>query len=479
MLNLIFAALIIISVAPLNAHAEATRNIVFPVLGPASYSNDFYAPRDGGIHGATDILASKMQALVAAVDGTVTRVNYPQPSWGYAIYIRDSEGYSYNYLHINNDTPGTNDNAGNPMYAYAADMKVGNPVVKGQLLGYVGDSGNSNGVSHLHFEIVAPDGTLLNPFYSLQQAQIYQYPVNYPALPNEILPYGQLFTGNVNIAMADFNGVSPPEIITGAGRGGGPHVRIFNSDHTYHAAGFLAYNPDMFSGVDVAAGDLNGDGINEIITAPGPGAGPDIKVFKLDGTLMSEFFAYDDGFRGGVHVAAGDVDGDGIDEIITGAGPGGGPHVKAFKLNGTVVSSFFAYEESFRGGVDVASADVTGSSADEIMTGAGPGGGPLVKVFDQSGSLLHQFYAYSGDYAGGVRISAGNVRTSTAKAEILTAPESYGGPEIKMFNATGQNLSTKMFLEQWWQGFYDIAAGTGSSMASTGVNRRASVRPAF
>src|SRR5688500_1777469 len=75
----------------------AARSIDFPVAGPASYTNDYYAPRSDGIHAATDIFANKHRPLLSAVDGTVTFVGFPQPSWGYSVFIRDDEGYTYRY----------------------------------------------------------------------------------------------------------------------------------------------------------------------------------------------------------------------------------------------------------------------------------------------------------------------------------------------------------------------------------------------
>jgi hypothetical protein len=105
-------------------------------------------------------------------------------------------------------------------------------------------------------------------------------------------------------------------------------------------------------------------------------------------TAVASFFAFDAAFQGGVSVAAGDVTGDGVADIITAAGPGGGPHVRAFSLPGgtpTQVASFFAYDPGFPGGVHVAAADLTGDRVAEIITGAGPGGGPHVLVFDVSG----------------------------------------------------------------------------------------------
>jgi hypothetical protein len=132
-------------------------------------------------------------------------------------------------------------------------------------------------------------------------------------------------------------------------------------------AGFYAYDPAFPGGVSVAAGDVNGDGVEEIITGAGPGGGPHVRAFSVADGVVSEvagFYAYDPTFPGGVSVAVGDVNGDGVAEIITGAGPGGGPHVKAFSLAGgvvTEVAGFYAYDPAFPGGVRVADADLTGN----------------------------------------------------------------------------------------------------------------------
>src|SRR5207248_1324751 len=114
-------------------------------------------------------------------------------------------------------------------------------------------------------------------------------------------------------------------------------------------------------GVSVAAGDINADGFDDIIAGAGAGGGPNVIVFSgKDGSLLRNFFAYDSAFTGGVTVAAGDVDGDGRFEIITGAGPGGGPNVGIFDGDAQRMASFFAFDPAFTGGVYVATGRVRG-----------------------------------------------------------------------------------------------------------------------
>src|SRR5262249_15315973 len=147
------------------------------------------------------------------------------------------------------------------------------------------------------------------------------------------------------------------EIVTGAGEGGAPRVNVFHADGTL-VCSFLAYDPAFLGGVRVAAADLDGDRAADVVTGAGPGGGPHVRAFRADRSAFASFMAYDSGFRGGVYVAAGEVTGDGnTAELVTGAGAGGGPHVKVFggiRPGGvTEEASFFAADPSFRGGVRV------------------------------------------------------------------------------------------------------------------------------
>jgi hypothetical protein len=152
------------------------------------------------------------------------------------------------------------------------------------------------------------------------------------------------------------------------------------------------------------------------------------------------------------------VDGDGKDEVITGAGPGGGPHVLIWKVTAPTLtaagSGFFAYASNFSGGVTVAAADVNGDGKAEIITGPGAGGGPDVEVNSysiatSSATRLFGFWAYVGpdnqpSWSGGVNVAAGDF-DNDGKAEIAVVPWSGGGPHLRTFNHDGTLRNNGIF----------------------------------
>ncbi len=155
-----------------NLTPSSTPIIIFPVQGGAVFSDDFGDARSGGrFHEANDLMAPKMTPILAARGGTVIYAPFTEPSYGYTLSIAGDDGYKYNYLHINNDTPGSDDNKGGSLYAYAPEVSQGVKVKQGQIIAWVGDSGNAESTaSHLHFEIRLPDDTAINPFPYLQTA---------------------------------------------------------------------------------------------------------------------------------------------------------------------------------------------------------------------------------------------------------------------------------------------------------------------
>ncbi len=214
-------------------------------------------------------------------------------------------------------------------------------------------------------------------------------------------PFGAAFKGGIEVAVGDVTGNGNNEIVVAAGPGGGPHVRVLNADGTPIGNGFFAYGANFTGGVHVAVGRVSGAGKSQIVTGAGRGGAPHVRVFDGDGVPIGPgFYAYGQNFSGGVYVAAAD------NQIVTGAGPGAAPHVRSFDVNGGAHASFYAYPESFGGGVRVAVADLGGASGREIITGAGPGGAPHVRVFTAAGAATAtSFYAYGASFSGGVFVA--------------------------------------------------------------------------
>ncbi len=465
------------------AHAFQ-RRITFPVIGPTSFSNDWGAPRVGHTHEGNDIFGTKGQPLVAAVDGVVEWVMSADRGSGLGFSIRDDDGYAYWYLHVNNDTPGTDDGASRGVFAYAPDLYAGNPVVAGQLLGWLGDSGNAETTRpHLHFELHTPDREPTNPFNSLTFARRISTPSIAPPLAGEILPYGQ-FSGGANIALGDVDiATAGQEIVTGAGPGGGPQVRVYSQAGVL-VSQFFAFEKTFRGGIDVAAGDVDADGAAEIIVGSGPGRVSEVRVFSASGVQRSAFIAYTVTNKGGIHVSAADLTGDGRADIVTGPLKGGGPHVRIFNgADNGLHDQFFAYGQGFRGGIDVTAYSATSETPPLIVTTALQGGGPNVRMYNATDhSVYGWFFGREATNRAGLRVAMADVFGSVAP-EIVLVPETKGAPVARVFDLAGNELDTHRFLEPWWEGGYDVAAMPGGILAATAkpadTRRRTSVRWAY
>ncbi len=272
------------------------------------------------------------------------------------------------------------------------------------------------------------------------------------------------------VAAADLDGDGYDEIV--AGPGPGPHhpplVTIFSGAGSLQDV-FQAYGTPNY-GVNLAAGDLDGDGKDEVVTGAGPGSvyGPHVRAWHSDSGSMAplpgaSFMAYGT-LRWGVNVACGDLNGDGRDEIVTGAGPGEifGPHVRAWRYSSGTVSpiqsiSFMAYGTD-QYGVKVACGDIDGDGIDEIVTGPGPGVrfGSHVRGWNYDGQSLEpigaiSFLAFPGPQGtGGVVVACGDI-DNDGNDEILTTPGPFGGspPKLSTWNYDGDVLTyfaSKSFL---------------------------------
>lgn len=263
------------------------------------------------------------------------------------------------------------------------------------------------------------------------------------------------FRGEIRVAAADVTGDGVVDLIAGAGPGGGPRVRVLDGVTLQTVYDIFAFEPSFTGGVYVAAGDFNGDGFAEIVVGAGENGGPRILVY--DGKtleIIADILAFEESFRGGVRVAIGDFNGDGILDLIAAAGEGGGPRIKV--INGATLpnvlplADFFAFEQSLRNGTYVGAGDVNGDGLDDIVAGAGPGGAPRVSVFDANTLLtipavdpdaarIINYFAYDQNQRDGVRVAIKNA-DGDGVGDIITGPGS-GPPLIRVF-------STARFTDQ-------------------------------
>ena len=252
-------------------------------------------------------------------------------------------------------------------------------------------------------------------------------------------------TGGVRVAEGDVSGDGVPDYIVAPGAGVAPEVRIIDGAAGTIRASFLAFDADFRGGVFVAAADVNGDGVVDVIAGSGEGRRGQIKVFSgRDLAVLRDATVFDPSFTGGVHVAAGDVNGDGYADLIAGAGAGGSDVLVLNATDLSVLRTVTPYP-GFAGGVWVGAGDVTGDGFADVITGAGPGGGPQVRVFDgRTGVPALTFLAYESGFTGGVHVAAGDV-TGDGRADIMTGPGPGRAPEARVFEAaTAQLLSSVM-----------------------------------
>ena len=311
--------------------------------------------------------------------------------------------------------------------------------------------------------------------------------VDDPEYLYEFAAYGPSKYG-VNVTCGDVTGDGLDEIITGAGPGAiyGPHVRGWNEEGTAMTGlSFLAYGTNKF-GVNVAMGDIDGDGFDEIITGAGPGAvfGPHVRGWDYDGgpdvtaTPGVSYFAYGTP-KWGVNVCSGDIDGDGYDEIVSGAGPGTvyGPHVRGWNVDGGAATampavSFLAYGTN-QFGVNATCGDVDGDGIDEIITGPGPGVmfGAHVRGWNYDGGSVTpmsgiSFFAWSPSEAlYGANVFAGADLDRDGRDELVVScgPDSGMGTPVKVYAYDGAQctewISFEAYLDLGLTHGVNIAAG--------------------
>ncbi|MBU1178577.1 VCBS repeat-containing protein [Patescibacteria group bacterium] len=272
------------------------------------------------------------------------------------------------------------------------------------------------------------------------------------------MAYDEGFRGGLNVVAADLNNDGKDEIIVAPEGQGGSNVRVYS----YSGGKFelltwqMAYDEKFHGGVSLAAGDLTGDGQSELITAPLTHGSANIRVYQYtegELELVDWVLAYDEGYHGGVNMASGDLDGDGSAELVVAPRSGGGPNVRVYSLaNGQInpLGWFMAYDEKFRGGVSLAVGDFDYDGQAEIITAPEGKGGANIRIYKyENGSfsnLLDWFMAYNSSFRQGVHIAARDLNED-GKVELVITPKTGGGPNLRVYNLQESRLE---LLNWFW-----------------------------
>lgn len=281
-----------------------------------------------------------------------------------------------------------------------------------------------------HVDIVAVTRENTTPWIDVYDAETGEFRFG-------VMPYESTFRGGVRLATGDLNHDGLPDLIAVPGKGRPADTRIYNGtpnrDGVYNAASIGSFSPfaaGFSTGAFVAVGDTNRDGANDVaIGADGAGS---LRVYRNTTPVenagaatafaaLATFDAFERTFRGGVRVAAGDLNGDGFADVVAGRGPGAAPEVRVFSgrdglRTGGQANAFTALATSHRFGVNVAVGDYNGDGVRDVIVGAAAGGLPTVSVFSGTRvmrgdrldmrSVLFTALAYPQSFRGGVSVAA-------------------------------------------------------------------------
>lgn len=266
-------------------------------------------------------------------------------------------------------------------------------------------------------------------------------------LLKDFLAFEQTFRGGVHVAVADLGDDGSSEIIVAPSGGRRGEVRVFRQDGS-RIASFLPYGSAYRDGVTLTVADVNGDGRVEIITGKQRGS-TNVRTFGYRTNRFTQVYPeFNAQGTSGVSLAAGDLDGDGRDEVITGPLTSGAATVRVFRLQGSAMRQIAIRTNALsiaRNGVSLATADINGDGIDELLIAPRANALPTLRLFALRGTALAQvrqdYRLYATNERAGVRLSSADVN-SDGREDVVA---SYGGsvqPRLTAFS--GSNLATRL-----------------------------------
>ena len=288
--------------------------------------------------------------------------------------------------------------------------------------------------------------------------------------------------GGVRVAEADVAGDAAPEVVTAPGAGTPAEIGVYSQqwrdtqDRGTRVSHFLAFEPTFVGGATVATGQLDADANFEIAVGSGPGRPAEVRIFDAAGSRIGAFVPFEPTYTGGVQVAAGDRDRDGIAElaIVTETGP---PRVRIVTAAGAVLQTL--QPAGYEHGARVALADLAGDGEAELVLAPRPGGAPWITLLSPTGATLARFAGYDEPFTGGLHVAAGDL-DDDGRDEIVVTPGSGSQTDVRIFKVSETHIArrTRVFSTfDWrWPGL-EVAVRTRVGPPLTTSPRTVSVRP--
>jgi autotransporter-associated beta strand protein len=251
-----------------------------------------------------------------------------------------------------------------------------------------------------------------------------------------LAPFGAGYTGPLSIALGNVNGDKVPDLAVAEGMGGGPTVKLLDGKTGRTIASFAPFPSSFTGGLTVAIGALNDGSRADLIVGTGPGIPAQVKVLDTKTHALLETLApFGPSFRGGVSVAAGDLAGDGTDDVIVGSGAGIKATVEIFGgATSTLLESLAPFPATFRGGVSVAAGDLTGDGKADVITGSSAGMTTVVRVYaGATAKRLWSLDAFGSTFTGGTTVAAGAL-DGGAIAGLVLGSGAGGGSQVKVLD---------------------------------------------
>lgn len=272
--------------------------------------------------------------------------------------------------------------------------------------------------------------------------------------------FSNAYAGGFTITTGNVWGDQKKEIVLGTADGQAPLVKIYSNNGKQRGS-FFAFSKTTKTGVRVASCDLDNNGFDEVIAAPGSGSNPIVRIFDRTGKLVLKkgFSALDKKFTGGIHLACADLNGDGKAEIVATGSRGGNGKVYVYAATGKLLSSFAPYGSSFHGGITLGTVRPNATTAARILV-AGETGQAKVLVYSYDGKRQGiGISPYGPSFNGGISVSGGDT-SGDGVGKIVVTPVHSAGTLAKIFSsATGKRLAQFSVPPKKFTGGIRVAVG--------------------